>query len=276
MDSRGFAARLAAVLLAGSALVTPAPAAAAFTTQDVWCLGPQNRARVVSTAVTLGYGEARGGDHARIRPNGAPAGLSLDEWRGADKNKFDHACGETFKLYGGAGAESSELERVKASIDHIDDGGGGNNQLVSFLAGLGVAAAGSSAGYWFSKRSRTNEREFAQALALRDDLNALLASTEILEQRARSGTLEGDHSLPVRMQAVELLAKLPPTAPGREDASNSLLNLIRTIETRDAERIARTRKDVGESVGALVSKLNKDLPQGSQDGLDIEPGPDAA
>jgi hypothetical protein len=243
---------------------------------DIWCLAPENRASVVRTADSLGYGRAVGVDRARIELRDSTDTLNLDEWRRASPGDFDSACRKTFKAFrqdGISPAEmaalseeiedmTSEVRTTREVIDETDDGISKEAEVgITTIAGLVAAGIGVAGGYQVTKRARNEERRHAQADALDEELGWLSADIGTLGQKTLSGTAGPEDYTATYQRAMRLLNNVPATPQGQaaRNALTALLNALAgpqdQMATKAEASLREITKDVEKEVSAIASRL---------------------
>ena len=238
---------------------------------EVWCLDPNNRARVVATAQLNRSGSATGADRARIIPARSQEALDLPAWRQSHEADFATACRATFTAFREDAVTPDDFDRVieKTTAEigeavEVRDDGLSKEAETGIATGTGLVTAliGLFGGYTLSKRSRADERRHAEADALDEELSSLEANVDALCERTLSGTARPADYMTTRQLAVHLRSKIPSSTKFSQQAKGSLTTLIEMLaspqreDPRDAEGTLRTAFDaVKRDVSALGTAL---------------------
>lgn len=256
--SKSFRPSAVAASIVVAALLLPighATAQRPLKSSEVWCLDPDNRARVVATAELNGSGGAYGADRARIIPAGSEQVLNLQEWRRENPDDFESACRATFSAFREDALTTTEFGReiektATKVIDEADDDLSTEAQTgIATGTGLLTALIGLFGGYQLSQRSRAKERRYSEADALDEELSTLEANVDALRERTLSGTARPADYLTTRQLAVHLRSRLPSDT--RRSAQQALTALIEMLGSSQPEDLTDAEAAIGTSFVAV-------------------------
>jgi hypothetical protein len=224
----------------GVASCAAAMAAAPLTTEERWCLEPENRKQVARTAESMGFGHRAGIGRSRFEPNGPgpTEPLPLGQWRADYTKNFRDACSESYAV--AFGPPESEV-KVEPADDTLAE---------KLLIGTIPLALGGIGGSVLSNRVRVKERLQQRAAELDQGVVDLGTAVGRLAQDTREGTDAEKSELQALDRVLQLRGKLAAMPGGAvERADQKLRGLITAVE---ASTPTGTEKEAGEQRAASI------------------------
>jgi hypothetical protein len=211
---------LIAVVALGASSCALAIAAAPLTTEERWCLEPENRKQVARTAESMGFGHRAGVGRSRFAPNGPgpTEPMPLGQWREEHKANFKAACRESYAVE--FGPPDSEV-KVEPADDTLAE---------KLIIGTIPLALGGLGGAVVSGRVRTKERLQQRAAELDQGVVDLGTAVGRLAQDIHESIDPEKSEFEVLDRVLRLRGKLA-ALPGEavEQAYQSLRELIEAV-----------------------------------------------